>query len=214
MKGSRESGSIGRASMSPDPAPAVEENRLATRITDELIRKCRAGGRQFYEPLVRAFEPEARRVALGILRDPDAADDAVQESFIKAYRGLDGFELGRQFRPWLLGIVRNQCRDMLRRGKTGPELERITPLLSERLASSEDAARTRREADARDVLWRGLGRISIEHREVLVLKELEGLGYAEIAQALGVPAGTVASRLYHARRALRGALEAMGVEYP
>lgn len=191
-----------------------EEIRLTTRITDELIRKCRAGARQFYEPLVHAFEPEARRVALGILRDPDAAADAVQEAFIKAYRGLDGFELGRDFRPWFLRIVRNQCRDMLRRGKSGPELERITPLLSERAPSSDDPARDRREADARDTLWRGLGRISVEHREVLVLKELEGLGYADIAATLGVPEGTVASRLYHARKALRGALEEMGVEYP
>jgi RNA polymerase sigma factor (sigma-70 family) len=189
----------------------------SSRITDELIRKCQAGQQQFYEPLVRAYEPEARRVALAILRDPDAAVDAVQESFIKAYRALDRFELGRDFRPWFLRIVRNQCRDMLRRGRTGPELERITPLLEERVGEPDgagDAETERRRQEAREVLWAGLGRISVEHREVLVLKELEGLAYGEIAEALGVPEGTVASRLYHARRALRTALENMGVTYP
>lgn len=192
----------------------IEETRAPARSTDELIRKCQAGEHRYYEPLVHAFEPEARRVALGILRDPDAAGDAVQEAFIKAYRGLSGFESGRDFRPWLLRIVRNQCRDMLRRGKTGPELERITPLLEERVAAGGDPEAERRGREAKDVLWAGLGRISVEHREVLVLKELEGLGYGEIAEALAIPEGTVASRLYHARRALRAALEEMGVEYP
>jgi RNA polymerase sigma-70 factor, ECF subfamily len=192
----------------------IEETSGPARIHAELVRKCQAGEHQFYEPLVHAYEPEARRVALGILRDPDAAEDAVQESFIKAYRGLVGFDPERPFRPWFLRIVRNQCRDMLRRGKTGPPLERITPLLTERVAGDDDAARARRRTDAKDLLWVGLGRISVEHREVLVLKELEGLGYAEIAVALAVPEGTVASRLYHARRALRTALDEMGVEYP
>jgi RNA polymerase sigma-70 factor, ECF subfamily len=192
----------------------TEESPAPARITTELILKCQAGQHQFYEPLVHAFEDEARRVAVGILRDPDAAEDAVQESFIKAYRGLAGFDAERPFRPWFLRIVRNHCRDVLRRGKTGPELERITPLLSERVASGEDAARARMRAEAKDLLWAALGRISVEHREVLVLKELDGLGYAEIAIALSVPEGTVASRLYHARRALRRALEELGVKYP
>jgi RNA polymerase sigma factor (sigma-70 family) len=195
-------------------AEGSEETTGPARITVELIRKCQAGEHQFYEPLVHAFEGEARRVALGILRDPDAAEDAVQESFIKAYRGLGGFDAERPFRPWFLRIVRNQCRDMLRRGKTGPELERITPLLSERVGSGHDTDRAANRSEAKDLLWAGLGRISVEHREVLVLKELDGLGYAEVAVALAVPEGTVASRLYHARRALRGALEEMGVEYP
>jgi RNA polymerase sigma factor (sigma-70 family) len=193
---------------------AIEEKPLPVRTTDELIRKCRAGEQRYYEPLVREYEPEARRVALGILRDPDAAGDAVQEAFIKAYRGLGGFQLGRDFRPWLLRIVRNQCRDMIRRGKTGPELERITPLLEERVAAPEDAEAERRRRQAKDILWAALGRISVEHREVLVLKELEGLGYGEIAETLAIPEGTVASRLYHARRSLRIALQEMGVEYP
>jgi RNA polymerase sigma factor (sigma-70 family) len=189
----------------------------SVRITDELIRKCRAGDPRFYEPLVRAFEPEALRVALGVLRDPDAAADAVQEAFLKAYRALDGFELGRDFRPWFLRIVRNQCRDMLRRGRSGPGLERITPLLEERVGQeggAGDAEAEHRRREAREALWAGLGRISVEHREVLVLKELNGLGYGEIAEALAIPEGTVASRLYHARRALRVALEEMGVTYP
>lgn len=183
-------------------------------LETELIRKCQAGQQQFYEPLVRAYEPEAQRVALGMMGDVDAARDAVQESFIKAYRAIDRFELGRRFGPWLIQIVRNQCRDALRRRKAGFEETRMTEVMTERLPSSSSPEADRGRGEAREIVWRGLGRISADHREVLVLKELEGLSYGEIAEAVGIPEGTVASRLFHARRALKEALEELGVEYP
>lgn len=183
-------------------------------LETELIRKCQAGQQQFYEPLVRAYEPEARRVALGILRDPDAARDAAQEAFIKAYRALDRFELGRSFRPWFLQILRNHCRDMLRRRKAGFEVTRMSAVMAERLPSGSSPEADRQRSEAKEMVWRGLGAISADHREVLVLKEIQGLPYGEIAEALGIPEGTVASRLYHARHALREALEELGVEYP
>lgn len=182
-------------------------------LETELIRQCRAGQRRFYEPLVRAYEPEAQRVATGILGDPDAARDAVQESFIKAYGALDRFELGRSFRPWFLQILRNQCRDALRHRKSGFDVQRLDNVLMT-VAGGSDPERDRRRAEARELLWQGLGRISVEHREVLVLKEIDGLSYGEIAESTGVPEGTVASRLHHARRALKGALEEMGATYP
>lgn len=188
-----------------DPGRALET---------ELILKCRAGQTRFYEPLVRAYEPEAQRLALGILRDGDAAHDAVQQAFVKAYQGLDRFDIGRAFRPWLLQILRNQCRDMLRREKAGFEVRRLDEVRAERIASPSDPERDRRRATAREVLWDALGRVTPDHREVLVMKELEGFSYGEIAAATGIPEGTVASRLYHARRALKEALEEMGVEYP
>lgn len=183
-------------------------------LETELIRKVREGRRESFEPLVRAYEGEAQRVALAIMRDGDAAHDAVQEAFIKTYRALDRFELGRSFRPWFLQILRNQCRDMLRRRKAGFDTERMTPVMAERLAGSSDPERLRNRGEAREILWSALGRISVDHREILVMKEIDGLDYGEIAETLGIPGGTVASRLYHARRALKVALEEMGVEYP
>ena len=180
----------------------------------QLIRKVQDGRQQFFEPLVRAYEAEATRIAVAIVGDGDGARDAVQEAFIKAYRAIDRFDLGRPFRPWFLQILRNECRDALRRRKAGFESRRMTEVMAERLPSDADAAATQRRAEAREILWKGLGAISVEHREVLVLKEIEGLSYGEIADAVDVPEGTVASRLYHARRALKDALEEMGVEYP
>jgi RNA polymerase sigma-70 factor (ECF subfamily) len=186
----------------------------AAGLEAELIRKCRAGDQRFYEPLVRAYEDEGHRLAMGILGDPDAAHDAVQQAFIKAYRALDRFELGRSFRPWFLQILRNQCRDMLRRRKAGFEVKRMDQVMAERLPSSSSPERDQRRAEIRETLWAALGRLSVDHREVLVMKELEGYNYGEIGEALEIPEGTVASRLYHARRALREVLEEMGVEYP
>ena len=180
----------------------------------ELIRKIVAGQPRFYEPLVRAHEPVAQRVALGMLGDGDAARDAVQQAFIKAYDALDRFDLQRRFRPWFLQILRNQCRDELRRRKAGFEVQRMDTVLAQRLPGDEDPERDHRRREARELLWEALGRISVDHREVLVLKELQGLSYDEIAEATGIPEGTVASRLFHARRALRGALESMGADYP
>lgn len=183
-------------------------------LESQLIRRVQEGGREFFEPLVRTYEAEAHRVAAAIMGDGDAASDAVQEAFIKAYGALDRFELGRSFRPWFLQILRNQCRDMLRRRKAGFDTQPMTSVMAERLPSSSDPERARHREEARDLLWAALGRVSIDHREVLVLKEIQGLTYDEIAEAVGVPEGTVASRLYHARRALKDALDEMGVEYP
>ncbi len=189
-------------------------NRQSAELEAELIRKCRAGDHSFFEPLVRAYEPEAMRLAVGMLGDPDGAKDAVQQAFIKAYRSLNRFRLGRSFRPWFLQILRNQCRDMLRRRKAGFEERRMDEVLAERLPSGSNPERDRSRSAAREVLWRALGMISVDHREVLVMKELEGYSYGDIAEAIGVPEGTVASRLFHARRALKEALEWLGVEYP
>ena len=183
-------------------------------LETELIRKILAGEPRFYEPLVRTYEPVARRIALGMLGDVDAAHDAVQQAFIKTYDALPRFDLGRRFRPWFFQILRNVCRDELRRRKAGFEVQRIDTVLAQRLPGDEDPERDHRRQRAHELLWEGLGRISVDHREVLVLKELEGLSYEEIAEAAGIPEGTVASRLFHARRALREALEKMGVEYP
>jgi RNA polymerase sigma-70 factor (ECF subfamily) len=94
-------------------------------------------------------------------------------------------------------------------------LEALDERLELRPADPEAGPERRRErAWAREVLWEALERIGDEHREILVLKELQGFRYGEIAAILDIPEGTVASRLYHARRALKEALEEMGAEYP
>lgn len=188
---------------------------MQPEVEQELIRKCRAGDPRFYEPLVRAYEGPAMRVAVGMMGNPDDAHDAVQEAFVKVFNSLARFDLKRRFGPWFFQILRNQCRDMLRSRQARGRLETVDERLELRPAGEETGPeRLRQRAAARETLWRGLERIGHEHREILVLKELEGFRYNEIAEILEIPEGTVASRLFHARRALKEALEAMGISYP
>jgi RNA polymerase sigma-70 factor (ECF subfamily) len=188
---------------------------LQRQLELELIRKCKAGQSRFYEPLVRAYEQPGYRLAVAMMGNTEDAKDALQMAFIKTYSNLPRFDLRRPFGPWFFQILRNQCRDMLRSRKARFDTESLDRVDEPRSGSREAGPeRARQRNEASEVLWRGLERIGAEHREVLVLKELEGFRYSEIAQILDVPEGTVASRLYHARNALRDALLEMNVEYP
>ncbi len=188
---------------------------MQPEVERELIRKCKGGDTRFYEPLVRAYEPTGLRLALGIMGNLEDAMDALQEAFVKAYQSLGRFDLSRPFGPWFFQILRNQCRDKLRSRRARFKVEALDARPASRPASSGTSPeRLREKAEARELLWRGLERIGDDHREILVLKELQGFRYSEIAAILGIPEGTVASRLYHARRALKEALDEMGAEYP
>ena len=173
----------------------------------ELLRKCQAGDARFFEPIVRAYERPGLRVALGMMGNEDDAMDALQDAFVKTWRSLGRFDLKRPFGPWFFQILRNQCRDALRKRNVRFRLEALDERLEMRPSDPEkrpDRIRERREA--RERLWKALEQLSEDHREVLVLKELEGFRYGEISGILNIPEGTVASRLFHARRALANVL--------
>jgi len=187
---------------------------LTPEVERELIRKCRSGDARFYEPLVRAYERPGLRLALGMMGNEEDAWDALQGAFVKAFRSLDRFDMKRPFGPWFFQILRNQCRDALRSREARFRVETLDEQLERRPSGTVgDPERRRARNAARELLWQGLERIGPEHREILVLKELEGFRYSEIATILGIPEGTVASRLFHARRALKEALEELGAVY-
>lgn len=188
---------------------------MRPEVERELVRKCKAGDARFFEPLVRAYEQPGMRVALGMMGNADDARDALQDAFVKTFKALNRFDLSRAFGPWFFQILRNQCRDLLRSRQARFRVESLDEGLE--LRSDHDQEGTDRSAsrhEARALLWKGLERIGEEHREIIVLKELQGFRYSEIASILEIPEGTVASRLYHARRALKEALVEMGIEYP
>jgi RNA polymerase sigma-70 factor (ECF subfamily) len=188
---------------------------LQPELERELVRKCKSGDTKFYEPLVRAYEPAGLRLAVAMMGNVEDAQDALQEAFIKTYDTLHRFDLRRPFGPWFFQILRNQCRDMLRSRKAKFRIEALDEQVDQRPGDAERGPeRTRQRNAARELLWKGLEKIGTEHREILVLKELEGFRYSEIAQILEIPEGTVASRLFHARHALREALLEMNAESP
>jgi RNA polymerase sigma-70 factor (ECF subfamily) len=176
----------------------------------ELIARCLAGSHAAFEPLVRRHEGRALAVAGAMLGDADEAADAVQDAFVRAYRTLGRLRPGSAFGPWFRTMVWNLCVDRLRSPRRGRQSldERA---LDTRLRSEATGAVDLERRELAALVHSALARLSDEHRQVLVLKEMEGLGYAEIAGALGVPQGTVGSRLYHARAALQKVLLAQGV---
>jgi RNA polymerase sigma factor (sigma-70 family) len=140
----------------------------------------------------------AYNLARWLVRNGDDAEDIVQEAFLKAFKALDSFR-GGDARVWMLAIVRNTAMNFLRGGKreVAIELDQLEP--ADRSPNPEQGllAESRREQ-----VRRAIARLEPEFRETLVLREIEGLSYKEIAAILDVPTGTVMSRLSRARQRL------------
>ena len=187
----------------PASAAAVVARRRAADEAD--IAAFRAGDKDAFGPLVRRHQQRAIAVAIGILHDAEDARDACQDAFMRAYRALDRFDGSAQFSTWLHRIVVNVCIDRLRR--VTPPLQPIDDLEGV-LASDEDPARSLGRTRLGAQLSAALGQLGDKHRTALVLRELQGLSYQEIAQATRCSVGTVMSRLFYARRRMQALLVA------
>lgn len=142
-------------------------------------------------------------LAMWLLRDPTLAEEVVQDAFERALRYFPSFRGDGEARAWLLQIVRTTAFDALARRRRGaevplPEGEYATPLVE----PGPDPESVLRDRQAIRHLDEALAGLPVEWRECLVLRELEGLSYREIARVAGVPVGTVMSRLFRARKAL------------
>jgi len=183
------------------------------RSDEELVEACQAGEASAFDVLVGRWEDRIRGAAYRVLGSEEEARDVAQEAFLKAYRGLAGFKREARFSSWLYQIATNLCRDRLRRRRT-----RATVSLEEMEETGGAIAETRPRADERllqddlaRVVRRAIEALAEEQREVLILKEYEGLTFLEIAQALDVPVSTVKTRLYRGLGQLRQRLEREGV---
>lgn len=186
--------------------------------TDEaLLLLASQGDQGAFREVFERYRQKAYRVAYRFLGHHEEALDAVQDSFIKAYRGLDGFERRSQFRTWFMRIVTNTCLDR-RRSRSG---ESAVPLEDELIDTVAEDGRPHAAPDRpldvmqadelRVALHRALGRLTEAHRAVFVLHAEEGLTYRETAETLGVNEGTVMSRLFHARKNLQKILANRGL---
>jgi len=167
-----------------------------------LVEQARQGDRGAYEALITAVGARLFLVASRILRDPDGAADAVQETFIAIWRDLPSLRDPDRFEAWAYRTLVRNCRSRSRRerrlGVRFVELDEAIP------ASSTPAD----DAVIRDQLRRSFERLSLDHRAVLVLHHYLGLPLGEVAAIVDAPYGTVASRLHHAMRAMRAEIEA------
>jgi len=170
------------------------------------------GDTHAYEELVRMHQQIAMRTAWLVTRNAAEAEDAVQEAFVKAYRALRRFREGAAFRPWLLAIVTNEARN---RRRSVARADRLTLRVAE-VRPSGDAAPSPEAAalleEERTLLVKALNALREEDRLVVGYRYLLGLSEAETAEALGVPKGTVKSRLARSLGRLREALA--GAEVP
>jgi RNA polymerase sigma-70 factor, ECF subfamily len=163
-----------------------------------------------FERCVLPYLDAGYNLARHLLRDPHEAEDAVQEACVRAIRHFRGFR-GVDGRAWLLSIVRNTCFTQLRRRRSGGEAVEFEEELHSVETDTPGPEADLTRALAAERVQEELARLSAEFREVLVLRELEGLSYKEIAQITGAPMGTVMSRLARGRRQLSAAL-AIGPE--
>jgi RNA polymerase sigma-70 factor, ECF subfamily len=168
----------------------------------DLVLRAQAGELAAFERIARDAEPRLRGIAVRILREPAAADDAVQDALVRAWRDLRGLRDVDRLDAWLHRLVVHAALDELRRRRRRP-IE--VPVLPIDTVGDREAAPA---FDDRDALDRAFRKLSGDHRAVLVLHHYLGLRAPEIAATLGVPPGTVESRLHYATRALRAVLEA------
>ncbi len=172
------------------------------RIYAELLAlRCRRGERGALEELVRAWENRLFYFIRRLVPCEEDAWDALQETWMKVVRGIGKLRQPERLSPWLYSIARASAMDRMRAVYANHREEPVENEALEQFPEETDALE-----DAERV-HRGLDRISLPHREVLTLHFLEDFSIEEIAGILGVPAGTVKSRLHHAKRALRAVLE-------
>ncbi len=214
--------SIGRAQEPERPVAAVNSpgfeasNRTSRELEAEedrvLIESAQHGDKLAFKRLVQRHQRRAFGIALGLVRDEQDAREVVQEAFLRVHRGLDSFQGGSTFFTWLFRIVTNLSIDLLRKpSRRDTELdesreidEADIPLLSR--IDGADPLDVIRRGEIRNKLEAALDALPVYHRGVIVMREVEGLSYEEMAAAMGVSKGTIMSRLFHARQKLQHAL--------
>jgi RNA polymerase sigma-70 factor (ECF subfamily) len=172
----------------------------------DLIQRWKRGDKRAFETLVRRHMTDAFYVAYGYVGNAEDARDLSQEAFIKVYQARATFDETRPFYPWLYRILKNHCLNFVTRGRRHLSLddenehrEIVSPAASA-LENLEDHERKR-------LVRAAIDRLSDDHREIIVLKNFKEHSYREIAELLDIPVGTVMSRLFYARQALRAVIE-------
>jgi RNA polymerase sigma-70 factor, ECF subfamily len=179
--------------------------RTPRQIEDErLALRCRLGEPAAFEELVETMERPLLYFARSIVRNDEAAIDVLQAVWLTAFRGLRRLDDPAALRPWLYRVTRGHAVDHVRRDVARASAERA--LADETAVIEVTEAEPRFDAEDAAALHRALATLDVRHREVLVLHFLEDMPVDQVAAVVGCPRGTVKSRIYHAKRALKEAL--------
>lgn len=198
---------------------------VSTDADDQpLVEACRKGDRQAFHDLYERYERKVYAVAYGFLRNPEDALDVVQEAFIKVYRYLPNFEGQSSFYTWLYRIVANLCIDHMRRNtrkrdvefddKLRHDGEQDLPAEFMPISALGNPGEAVENKEILAAVEASLEHLSDKHRAVIVMRELQGFSYADMAKAMNCSKGTIMSRLFHARRNMQKLLRERLVHVP
>jgi RNA polymerase sigma-70 factor, ECF subfamily len=177
------------------------------QISDEkLLEMTKTGDMNAFETLVERYKKKAYYIALRLVGDPADAKDISQDAFIRIYRARKKYDSNKSFFSWFYTILSNLARNHLKKGKVRAQYKKSVQ--DEHQADKGDISvpspDVLMEADQnKQLVWSAIEKLSFEHREIIVLRHFEDLSYEEIATAIGIPTGSVMSRLYYARLKLK-----------
>jgi RNA polymerase sigma-70 factor (ECF subfamily) len=192
--------------------PVLSSVKELTGLEDaQLMVQVQQGNQMAFRVLVDRYKKKAYYTALKLVGDPDDAYDLSQEAFIRVYNARRHYDAGHPFYAWFYTILRNLARNHLRKRSVRLAYILRTKRIRKRSLEFYDSPECIAEADeTKKAVWAALGKLSYDHREIIILRHFENLSYEEIANLLGIAVGSVMSRLYYARSKLR---DLLGEEY-
>lgn len=161
----------------------------------ELLEAVQKGDKETYGAIVKRYMHSAYYIALGFVHNQQDALDVSQDAFIKAFRKINMFDTSKPFFPWFYRLLRNLCIDQLKR----KHRMRVIPLEDVHVLAEE-----KEDRELKETLWKGIEKLSFEQREIVILRYFRQFSYAEIAELVGKPIGTVMSALFYAKKKLKG----------
>lgn len=189
---------------------------MAEKTSDQLlVERAQAGDRRAFDVLVLRYQQRIVKLVMRYVHDPSEAEDVAQEAFIKAYRALSGFRGDSAFYTWLYRIAINTAKNYLGTLQRKPldfDLDPQHPLyaeVEEKLRDEETPEGLVLQEELRRTVERSMASLPEELRIAIMLREIDGLSYEEIASAMDCPIGTVRSRIFRAREAIDRSIEAL-----
>jgi RNA polymerase sigma-70 factor (ECF subfamily) len=175
-----------------EKAPVSVSREMSEKAILEVVQK---GDKEAYGAIVKRYMHSAYYIALGLVHNQQDALDVSQDAFIKAFRKIRMFDTSKPFFPWFYRLLRNLCIDHLK----GKQRMREIPLDDAHILVEE-----KRNQELKETLWKGIEKLPFEQREIVILRYFRQYSYAEIAEIIGKPIGTVMSSLFYAKKKLKG----------
>ena len=190
---------------------------MEEKLQAQIITACQRGDPHAYEQLIRCYQTQVYSLAMRMLSNPEDAADVTQETFIRVFRTIDKFRGDASFSTWIYRVTSNLCLDWLRRRKRQAlssdtpvswEHETVPREMADNSPNPEDLVTT---AELRQEIQSALSQLESYHRLAVILRDVQGLSYEEVAGILNLPLGTVKSRINRGRRQLRKILQGKNI---